>query len=338
MAADVAPMATWLACDNEDIRRGAARQLGDTGVTSELRAEALATQLLHPNLGVRTRAATALSEMGPQAAAPHVAELVLQLSHPEKARRVAALEALYNLGPVAGSQAEVVALRLWDEDLEIRCHAGRALGSFGEAAVPHIQALTDQHRHRDAQAREQIADCLGDIGAELPREPSTEAVADALADTLCYLAHDHTEAVRRSAGQNLARIIDLATPRLQRLSLALGSFEPDAIRAALEVYVHLRAASTPWAAAIAPMVWHKDAGVRMLAAKALEGMGSGAHWHAEEFGEEMISGPPERQRLAVAALTRMGTLGAEVLQVKAVHTDHGVRKAAQLALEEMRRT
>lgn len=280
----------------------------------------------------------ALCEMGAEAAAPHVAELATQLTHHDKKRRADVLEVFSTLGPVAGSQAEAVAALLWDPDPQIRSRAGKALASFNEAAVPHIEALTAQHRHRDASAREQIANVLGDIGEHLPKEPATQPVAEAVADTLCFLAQDHTEAVRRTAGRNLARMGDLATKRLERLQVAFQSFDPAAIRAALEVYVHMGAASAPFAGAIAPLVWHQDAGVRVLAAKALGVMGPEAHWHAEDFGEQMISGPPEKQRLAVAALSRMGRVGAQVLEVKACHTDDGIRKAAELALEEMHRT
>lgn len=335
-APELAPMATWLACDDPHIRQGANTTLGRMGISPALRAEAVASQLLHPNLSVRTRAAGALREMGAHAAEPHVAELAAQFVHRDGARRVAALEALGNLRDVGGSQTAAVVANLWDGDAQVRVAAAKTLAKLGKNALPHIEAITLQYKHRDVQAREQIAETLGDIGEHLPEEPDTEAVGEAVANTLCFLAQDHCEAVRQKAGRSLARLGSLAVPRLVKLQAAFHSFEADQCRAAVEVFVNLGAASAPFGEAIYPLVFHKDASVRRMAAKALGGMGSEAHWLAEELGVQMELGPLERQRLACAALSRMGDIGAEVLQVKAVHTDGVVRKSAQLALDEMR--
>jgi hypothetical protein len=158
----------------------------------ELAVRPLAIALEDKDESVRTKAFSALREIGP-AAAEAVPALIEALKDKDKRVRRYAAEALGEIGPKAEKAVPVLINALKDKDEYVRSNAAFALGKIGKKAVPVlIQALKD----KDKSVRYEAAWALGKIG------PKAEKAIPALIETL----KDYEGWVRRAAKEALKQI------------------------------------------------------------------------------------------------------------------------------------
>ena len=129
------------------------------------------TALSDPSPLVRSRAITALGNLGEHAP---VEILVKMLLDANSEVRLAAVTALGNLGEHAPLEPLISALH--DEDSDVRSAAVTALGNLGEHAPlePLISALRDE----DSDVRSAAVTALGNLGEHAPLEPLISALHD----------------------------------------------------------------------------------------------------------------------------------------------------------------
>lgn len=115
----------------------------------------------------------------------------------------------------------------------------------------------------------------------------------------------------------------------------LQDLQPEVRKGSLEVFLHMGPAAAAHAPGVAACLYDEDAGVRLMAARALGNMGPAARPHAEELVKEMCNDESSGHRLAAAALAQLGKVGASALANLLRHRNPGVQTAARLALQDM---
>jgi len=159
-AADVPALVKQLKSPDPDLRRAAAKGLGEAGPDAKPAITALTTALADKDLFVRRFAAQALGEIGPEAKSA-VKPLSDALKDPKKEVVEAAATALGKIGAVEPLAALVSDAR---KDPAARRKAIEALGLMkadARSAVPDlIKAL------KDKDVRLEAAEALGDIGPD----------------------------------------------------------------------------------------------------------------------------------------------------------------------------
>ncbi|MGD2181803.1 HEAT repeat domain-containing protein [Lusitaniella coriacea] len=162
-------LARLLQHKNSSVRWRAASALGNIG--NEAAVNPLISALHHKDSWVRWIAASALEKIGNEAA---VNPLISALQDEDSDVRWIAASALGNIGNEAAVNPLISALQ--DEDSDVRWNAAEALGNIGnEAAVnPLISALQDE----DSWVRQSAASALGNIGNEAAVNPLISALQD----------------------------------------------------------------------------------------------------------------------------------------------------------------
>ncbi len=159
-AADVDGLVKQLKSPDADMRRAAAKALGEAGPDAKPAITALAHALSDKDLFVRRFAAQALGEIGPDARSA-VKPLSETLKDPKKEVVEAAATALGKIGA-----AEPLAALVGDTRREAapRRKAIEALGLMKADARPAVPALTKALKDKDL--RIEAAEALGEIGPD----------------------------------------------------------------------------------------------------------------------------------------------------------------------------
>jgi HEAT repeat protein len=159
-AADVPALVKQLKSTDPDMRRSAAKELGEAGADAKPAITALAEALKDRDLFVRRFAAQALGEIGPDAR-PAVKALTGALNDPKKEVSQAAATALGKIGA-----AEPLAALVADTKKETtaRRKAIEALGAMKADARSAVPTLTKALKEREL--RLEAADALGEIGPD----------------------------------------------------------------------------------------------------------------------------------------------------------------------------
>ena len=175
---DVESLVAALKDQNEDVRKAAARTLGDMGPNAKAAVPALIDGLKDENL--RFNAAIALGQIGTASIAPLIEALK---DHEEDVRKSAA-SALGQIGPDAKAARPHLVDVLEDENAAVRASAARALGQIGpivEAFLHLIDALEDPNDH----VSESAAHALEQIGPNA--KASVSRLVEALKDRSAYV-------------------------------------------------------------------------------------------------------------------------------------------------------
>jgi HEAT repeat protein len=174
-AEDVASLVKQLKSPDEELRRAAAKGLGELGPDAKPAVPDLTRALKDGDLFVRRFAAQALGEVGPDAKAA-VPALKEALGDKKKEVGEAAAAALARLGP-DGVAALTDLLKDAKKDAAVRRKAVEALGRAGDDAKPAVPALTDLLKDRDL--RTDAAAALGDLGPVAKDDKVLAALEDA---------------------------------------------------------------------------------------------------------------------------------------------------------------
>ncbi|MCE9546481.1 MAG: HEAT repeat domain-containing protein [Planctomycetia bacterium] len=187
-------------------------------------AELADTLLTDKEPEVRRRAAYALGQQGPSAAAA-VPALIKALDDRHLEVSWYAADALGRIGPAAAPAVEplVKAMESPENDQELRRNAARALGRIGKPARAAMPALTRALTSNDALYRVAAA-------AALWRIDQQATALDALAGELKPAGGEGPFA---AAGE-LANFGPAAAPAINQLVVALGSADEDLQRAAID--------------------------------------------------------------------------------------------------------
>lgn len=196
--ARVKTLVTQLGSIDEEMRAGAASELGLMGPRAKGAVPALAKALGDDSSWVADRALEAIKRIGPDA----VPALVKALGSPDDAVRAGAMRILVeSFARDLKPHLRAVALLLRDENSAAREHAATALGQPGEAA---IDLLIGAFAARESHAREAAVLGLGKIGGSAV-EPLAKALLSGNAQVRAGAA--------RAPGQ--ARRGQTATPAAQ---------------------------------------------------------------------------------------------------------------------------
>lgn len=139
--ADVTELVKQLQSDDNDVRRMAAKALGEGGAESRAAVPALIKALKDHDTFVRRFSAQALGDIGPDAHSA-VSSLARALDDPKKEVQSAAAFALSKLGP-SGVETLIRMLRDDNKDTAARRKAIDALSNLGPAGHSAVPALTD---------------------------------------------------------------------------------------------------------------------------------------------------------------------------------------------------
>jgi len=139
--ADIKALITKLQSSDSDVRRQAAKSLGELGADAKDAVPALTKALADKDLFVRRYAAEALGEIGPDAKSA-VGKLTLAMADSRREVALAAVEAIGKIGP-GGVQALISALKDPNKDPQVRKRAAQGLGNIGLPARGAVPTLTD---------------------------------------------------------------------------------------------------------------------------------------------------------------------------------------------------
>jgi HEAT repeat protein len=234
---------------------------GDTASLPKLLAD-----LGNKEAQVRTQAALALGEMGPDAQRA-IPDLYKALKDKEESVARQALQALRAIGTATRDDVPMLIGGLRDDNLRVRSYAVEALGKLGPEARPAVPKLAEllKAKEIDPEMRQQAAKCLGQIGpaaatqgvpvlSEALKDPEAalrEAAAEALGklgvqgraavSSLLLLLDDKETTVRRTVLAALAQIGPDAKEVLPKLKPALKDADAEIRRGALAVLGRLGA-------------------------------------------------------------------------------------------------
>ncbi len=140
-AAEVRELAQKLKDADSDVRRAAAKELGELGIEAKPAISSLITATKDKDLFVRRFSAQALGKIGPDAKEA-VPALTLLLNDDKKEVQLAAVEALSNIGP-ASIDALTATVKDPNRDSTIRKKAAQGLAKIGLQARKAVPVLTD---------------------------------------------------------------------------------------------------------------------------------------------------------------------------------------------------
>jgi HEAT repeat protein len=193
---------------DSDVRRAAARELGELGTEAQPAVPALSKALRDRDTFVRRYAAEALGKIGP-GAKPAIGELSLLLNDERREVQLAAIDALGQMGP-ASIQALISAVKDPNKHPAIRRKAAQGLGRIGLPARGAVPALTDILTARvrgpknnkgktDDDIRPDVATALGKVA----RREDTAAI-----EALRALSEgkQRNRALKKAAGDALRQI------------------------------------------------------------------------------------------------------------------------------------
>src|SRR5258708_13551685 len=152
------------------------------GVTFSAQAadvDALIKQLKDSSSDVRRSAAKSLGELGAEAK-PAIPALIKALKDQDLFVRRFAAQSLGALGPDAKAAVKDLAVALKDPKKEVAEAAAQALGKMGTDGVAPLADLLKDYK-KEAPARKAAADALGTMGKEAPKSAVT-ALAKVLTD------------------------------------------------------------------------------------------------------------------------------------------------------------
>jgi HEAT repeat protein len=157
-----------------DLRRQAAKAIGEMGPAAKAAVPALAEALKDKDRFVRRIAAQSLGKIGPEAGSPAATALGKALKDEETEVVEAAADALSKMGS-AGIEPLIAGLK--DKDPFTKRVAARALGQMGSAAKPAVPALlalfkepqpkmSAKSKVKEIDVRKVVAESLGKIGPD----------------------------------------------------------------------------------------------------------------------------------------------------------------------------
>ena len=164
-SSEVASLINQLRNESADVRRAAARALGQMGSAAKDAVPHLVELLKDTHAYVRRDATRSLGWMHSAAkdAVPHLVEL---LEDPDPGVRKAAADALGQIGSVAKDAVPKLLELLKDPGGGVRWAAADALGQMGSAAKDAVPHLVELLKDPDEDVRMAAARALGQIGAE----------------------------------------------------------------------------------------------------------------------------------------------------------------------------
>ncbi len=268
----VQPLIRALSDSNKDVRRGAARALGEI---KDARAVApLIRSLADSDEYVRARASLALEEIG----APAIPLLIRTLSDGDEDVCRMAVQSLAEMGAVA---VQPLVRALSDSDKDVRRGAADALGEIKDAraVAPLIRALSDS----DKDVRQWAARALGEIKDARAVAPLVRSLSDSdehvRASAIIAMGKIGTPAVpplirALSDGDQIVRLLAALTlgeikdeRAVQPLIRALADFDEDVRRLAARALGQIKDSR-----AIEPLrrlLGDSDEGVREAAREAI---------------------------------------------------------------------
>lgn len=140
-AGEVSELAKKLKDKDSDVRRAAAKELGDLGEGAKAAVVELTKALKDEDLFVRRYAAEALGKVGPEAKGS-VPALARAMNDEKKEVQLAAVEALGKIGTEA-APALIAAVKDPGKDPGVRKKAAQGLAKIGPSARGAVQALSD---------------------------------------------------------------------------------------------------------------------------------------------------------------------------------------------------
>lgn len=283
-----------------------ARDPAEPGASSRP-VSAWAVELRDPSGLVRTRAALALSELGPRAREAEPA-LAAALRDPDPEVRAASVAALGAIEPERRASIEALARALTDEDWFVRFGAAQALGSLGPRSAAAAPALVQALRPADLLKDFRPVRCGAAMVALARIDPGAPELEGAVRLVVGKLLEDERQGSfgARATGARLlgdcGPVAHAAAPALARL---LRDPDGDVQVAAAEAILKIAPeASNPEAlGALAQALRHPDLLVRSRAAEALGGLGSRATEALPALGDRAQDPEPE-VRLAAAEAAR----------------------------------
>ena len=312
---------------NENVRREAARALGNLGNASETVINALLLRLQDEDKEVRGQAGFALGRLG-NASEIVISSLLLRLQDEDQLVRSCAAQVLGKFGNASESIINALLLRLEDGDNSVRCQAAEALGNFGNASEIVINALLLRLEDGDNSVRREAAKALGNL------KNASEIVINALLLRL----KDGNHSVRAGAAFDLGRLGNASEIVINAMLLCLKD-EHQLVRL-------LTAQSLYWLGNASEIVINAlllrledaDKGVRACAAQSLGLLGNASESVISALLLHLEDADKGVRGSAVPALGRLGNSSEAVitaLLLRLKDDDNSVRREAAFALGKL---
>jgi HEAT repeat protein len=209
--AEVRDLIAKLGNKDAEVRRAAAKEIGELGADGKAAVPALRKSLRDSDLFVRRFSAEALGQIGVEAKAA-IPELALAMNDEKKEVALAAVEALGKMG-ASSIQALTSAIKDTNKDPAIRKQAALGLGKIGLPARSAVPALTDvltgkignggskgKNKDKDGNdIRLEVATALGSVAK--PDDKDAIEALKALSE-----GKQRNKALKKAAGDSLKKI------------------------------------------------------------------------------------------------------------------------------------
>ncbi|MBF2066386.1 MAG: HEAT repeat domain-containing protein [Calothrix sp. C42_A2020_038] len=204
----VQALITALQHQNPEVRAQAATALAQIGNDAAPALPALSRALQDQDERVRGAAVEAFGSIGKRAMIPY---LVANLKHENASVRYNAAHGLTRLGNYAESAVPTLTETLQDQETWVRLTAATALGNIGVRALSSLPALVKSMEDKDISVRHSAAYALGSIGTDV-QEKVKQVSAKDLDTAILYLEKGLQVAVKPNLEFRQQAISSVRTP------------------------------------------------------------------------------------------------------------------------------
>ncbi|MFO0878632.1 MAG: HEAT repeat domain-containing protein [Gemmataceae bacterium] len=211
--AEVRDLTAKLKSPDSDVRRSAAKELGDLGTEAKDAVPELTRALKDRDLFVRRFVAEALGKIGPDARSA-IPGLTMAMNDERKEVQIAAVESLGKIGPES-IPALTIAIKDLNKDALVRKKATQALATMGPRARGAVPVLTDilsgkiqspkankkNKNFNDDDFRVDVAVALGALAR--PEDKSAISALKSVSE-----GKQRNKALKKAASQSLRQIND----------------------------------------------------------------------------------------------------------------------------------
>jgi HEAT repeat protein/S1-C subfamily serine protease len=297
--------------------------LGSIGVPGLIR------NLEHADSKVRSNAAQALGNLGPDAKVAVAPLLRLLATENDALTRRLAIEALHKIGPPDSTEVNVLTTALQNDQAEVRSYAASSIGKIGPDARSALPALLKAAKDTDAGVRQNALRALGKFGSE-----NKEAVVPVLAAAI----KDSNRDVRLAAGEAVASLGAFGTSDIPLLLDLLKHPDADVRASAARALGQIgRAAKTALPALLEAMKGG-DKSVRKAGIEAVASIGGPPKQLVPLFTDALTESDKSLVRSAVQALAKFGPEAKDAVPQLApllADNDKELRKSVAITLAKI---
>src|SRR5438132_4713805 len=278
---------------------------------------------------VRSNAAQALGNLGPEAKLAVAPLLRLLATENDALTRRLAVEPLNKIGAPDSSEINLLTTALQSEHAEVRSYAAASIGKIGPDARSALPALLRAAKDTDAGVRQNALRALGKFGSENK---------DAVVPILAAAIKDSNRDVRLAAGEAVASLGSFGVSDMPLLQDLLKHPDSDVRAAAARALGQIGRAAKPALPALLEAMKDGDKGVRKAGIEAAANIGGTPKQLVPLFTDALTESDKALCKSAVQALAKFGAEAKDAVPQLApllADNDKQLRKSVAVTLAKI---